>query len=500
LNASQGVASTLNLEGSLRPVLESALINGATASRVVLEPSVVPDLNSDLTHSRSFGYGPSAESYAALDDQILALVKQKDVVKLTSLTHPRILTVQPGTPRPESILAVALRHENLFFGALWNAYHQPHQFGEEEIRYMTTLAGQAALATANARLFLTAEIGRLRLEAILIANPDPILVTDQNDNLLLTNPAARHLININTNNSIGKPVDEVIAEKSLVALLKAKSTDQQSAEISFPGGAVYFATATTMLRDNKRVGHVCILRDVTTFKRLDTMKSEFVSTVSHDLRSPLTLIQGYASMLPIVGDLNDQQSNYLRKINVETEKITRLVNSVLNLSRIESGTGLQLEKRPIPEIFERVINSLQARAAQKRIRLVTGGDNDALQVIEADQDLLHQAMFNLVENAIKFSAAESEILLSAKLDQDQVTFVIQDHGIGIAPTDQRRIFEKFYHTSQKGAEFDAGSGLGLAIAKSIVDRHGGKIWVESKLGQGSTFYFTLPVNHAQPTP
>jgi two-component system, OmpR family, phosphate regulon sensor histidine kinase PhoR len=248
-----------------------------------------------------------------------------------------------------------------------------------------------------------------------------------------------------------------------------------------------------MMSDMEQVGRVCILRDVTTFKKLDAMKSEFVSTVSHDLRSPLTLIQGYASMLPIVGELNDQQSNYLRKINQETEKITHLVNNVLNLGRIESGIGLQLEKRPVHEVLDRVMNALKARAAQKRIHLLLDPVQPDLPDIEADQDLLHQAMFNLVENGIKFTEADGKVTIAAQLNADQVTFSVGDTGIGISPTDQRRLFEKFFRASQKGEKIDGGTGLGLAIVKSIVERHGGQVWVESMLGKGSTFNFSIPL-------
>jgi len=494
LRVSLGVASTLELDESLSPVLESALINGATASRIVLVQSIIPNLEIDQSVPRNFGYGPAAETYAYLDDQVLDLAQRREVVKLTSLTRPRIFSVPENAQLPQAILAVALRHKNTFFGALWNAYDQPHRFTDEEIRYLTTLAGQAAIAAGNARLFLTAEIGRLRLEAILTSTPDPVLVTDQNDNLLLTNPAARQVLNLGGNPSFGKPVNEVIQNTELVRLLKSSTPDQNSAEITFPGGSIYLATASTLVSKGSRVGRVCILRDVTTFKKLDTMKSEFVSTVSHDLRAPLTLIQGFARMLPMVGELNDQQINYLRKIDQETEKITRLVNNVLNLGRIESGIGLQLEKRAVPEILEGVVSALKAQAAQKRIMLVVEPVQPGIPEIVADQDLLHQALFNLVDNAVKFTNPEGKVTLTAQLDQEQIIFSVQDTGIGISPTDQRRLFERFNRPPQKGSKYSEGSGLGLAIVKSIVERHGGRVWVDSTLGKGSTFYISIPWN------
>ena len=496
LRVSQGVASTLDVEASLAPVLESALVSGATASRVVLLPALLPNLNGSQSTKINFGYGPSAESFAFLDEQVLALTQRQEVVKLTSLTRPRLLSMPLSSPHPQALLAVAIRHENLYYGALWNAYDRPHQFTEAEVRYLITLAGQAALAAANARLFLTAEIGRLRMEAILTSTPDPVLVIDQNDRLLLTNPAARQILDLPMGSSMGKPIEDVILIKELLTMLKSRASDQQSAEITFPDGKVYLVTASTMYSDANRVGRVCVMRDVTSFKRLDEMKSEFVSTVSHDLRAPLTMIQGYASMVPIVGELNEQQSNYLRKINLETEKISRLVHNVLNLGRMESNLGLQLEKKQVREVLDRVANSLRARAAQKRVQLILEPTPADYPEIEADQDLLHQAMFNLVENAIKFTNADGKVILDAQIAQDQVILTVQDTGIGISPTDQTRLFEKYYSPSRKSAKIEGGTGLGLAIVKSIAERHGGRVWVESQLGKGSKFFLSIPLKQA----
>ena len=295
---------------------------------------------------------------------------------------------------------------------------------------------------------------------------------------------------------MGKPIEDVILIKELLTMLKSRASDQQSAEITFPSGKVYLVTASTMYSDANRVGRVCVMRDVTSFKRLDEMKSEFVSTVSHDLRAPLTMIQGYASMVPIVGELNEQQSNYLRKINLETEKISRLVHNVLNLGRMESNLGLQLEKKQVREVLDRVANSLRARAAQKRVQLILEPTPADYPEIEADQDLLHQAMFNLVENAIKFTNADGKVILDAQIAQDQVILTVQDTGIGISPTDQTRLFEKYYSPSRKSAKIEGGTGLGLAIVKSIAERHGGRVWVESQLGKGSKFFFSIPLKQA----
>ena len=213
LVVSRGVASNLEMKEAVKPILESALAAGGCAARVVLSPSVVPDLDGGSVTPVSYSMGPAQDLYRDLDEQILALTRQQERLVLTNPSRPRLLSFAAGTPRPESLMAVALRHENLFFGSLWVAYDQPHQFSEEEVRFLVTLGSQAALAAANARLFRTAEIGRQRLAAILASTPDPVLVTDQHDRLLLANPAAWQVLGLSTG-SEGTPVEKVISQKA----------------------------------------------------------------------------------------------------------------------------------------------------------------------------------------------------------------------------------------------------------------------------------------------
>lgn len=492
LQVSQGVASSLEVSEAVQPVLESALASGACSARVVLSPQVMPELDGDSTRPVRFGFGPSQNLYRDLDEQILALTRQQDRLVLSNLLRPRLLNVTPGSPRPESLIAVALKHENNYYGALWVAYDQSHTFSEEEVRFMVTLGGQAALAAANARLFLNAEIGRRRLESILASSPDPVLVTDQRDRLLLTNPAAWQVLGLGLETDEGKPIDLVIQQAELVELLRSTSAEMQSTEISLPGGRIFLATATSVLAEGQRVGRVCVLRDITHFKELDTLKSEFVSTVSHDLRSPLTLMRGYATMLEMVGQLNEQQTGYVRKIVGGVESMSRLVNNLLDLGRIEAGIGLQLEMVPVQDIAERVVSALQLQAAQKHIQLAADVPAQTIPLIEADQALLQQALHNLVENAIKYTRPEGKVLLRVQTQPIGVVFQVIDNGIGVSPMDLPRVFEKFYRGAQQTSKDERGSGLGLAIVKSIAERHGGRVWAESQLGKGSTFYLAIP--------
>jgi PAS domain S-box-containing protein len=492
LVVSRGVASSLEFAEAVKPVLESALGMGACSVRIALAPDTLPELDGGPAPASNFGAGPSSGMYASMDEQILGITRQQERVVLTNPSRVRLLSFPAGGARPESLLALPLRHENQYYGVLWVVYDTPHSFSEDEIRFQTTLAGQTAMAAANARLFANAEVGRQRLASILDSTPDPVLVTDHYSRLLLVNPAAQHLLSINPETARGKPIDRVVKQPELARLLSTLSGERQTADVTLPNGQVYMATASSVIAEGHPVGRVCLLRDITHFKELDALKSDFVATVSHDLRSPLTLMRGYTTMLEMVGELNEQQNTYVRKIVTSVEDMTRLVTNLLDLGRIEAGINLQLEMVPLHDIIERVVGALQLQASQKQIQMTTEISPDTIPLVEADQALLQQAMTNLLENAINYTEPNGRIAVRVRPDQDRMIFEVSDTGIGIAPVDIPRLFEKFYRGGQRGTKKHQGTGLGLAIVKSIAEQHKGQVWVESQLGKGSTFFFAIP--------
>jgi signal transduction histidine kinase len=297
--------------------------------------------------------------------------------------------------------------------------------------------------------------------------------------------------------AIGRPIQEVVTHADLLELLAQPTEGRVSSrEITLPNGKIYYGSVSPVIADGKLVGKVCIMRDITYYKQLDSLKSDFVATVSHDLRSPLTLMRGYATMLQMVGDLNEQQKTYANKIVLGVENMTRLVNNLLDLGRIEAGIGLQVEKVTAGEVVSQVIASLQPQASQKNLQLTLETPDQAVPV-EADRALLQQAVYNLVENAIKYTPSGGQVKINLRAASSGVALEVRDTGIGIAPLDLPHMFEKFYRSGRREAYQQRGTGLGLAIVKSIAERHGGRVWVESQLGKGSTFYFELPYQQAQ---
>lgn len=493
LKVSQGVASSLEMQDAVKPVLEAILSTGANSVRVVISPSILPDTFVELP-SR-FSVGAAKDTYSHLDDQILHLAQSQEKIVLPNLGRSREFDFDPSIPQPLALLAVALRHENRYYGVVWAGYEQPRKFADADVRFVTTLAGQAALAVANAHLFLNVEASRKQLEAIINSTPDPVIVTDHRNRLLLANRAAASALGPAVDDTqSGMETEKVIKLKPLLSLLQTATTEQRTTEITLANKRTYLATASPVTMEGMHIGRVCIMRDVTHFKELDTMKSEFVATVSHDLRSPLTLMRGYATMLDTVGELNEQQQGYVKKIISGVENMSRLVNNLLDLGRIEIGVGLQVENVTVLDIIERVTGAVQLQASQKNITLSVELPKDMPHAVEADQALLHQAVYNLVENAIKYTPENGRVVIRTLSQPDYLIFAIEDSGFGISPEDLPRLFERFYRGKQREARAQPGSGLGLAIVESIAESHRGRVWVDSEVGKGSTFYLQIPLS------
>ena len=487
---SQGITFSLDLDTAIKPVLEAALDGGAASVRLVFATSALPEFEEDTL--KNFGVGSETESYAVLDDQVAQLNQQQELVVLSNPTRAG-LKIPSTSTSPGALLAVALQHDGKFFGSFWIAYQDPHIFSEEETRFAASLAGQAALAAAKARLFHSAKIGRQRLEAVITSTTNPVLVTDQQDRLLIANPAAMDLLTNGIRPELGMAIEKVVPQKELLDILLSSKNTPATAEVSFPNNRVYIASASQVTEDGQLVGRVCILCEITYLKKLDALKTEFVDTVSLDLRSPLKIMRGYANMVGTVGDLNKQQTGYMSKIAEGVDSMSGLVKNLLDIGRIEAGVGLYLEKVQIIEIAEQVIDDFRNRADQKDLKLSLESPQTPIPLVEADRALLEQAIRNMMENAINFTNRAGKINLLISSQQDGVLLSLADDGVGVAPIDQPRIFERFFTVDQSSqASKRNSSGLGLAIVKSIAEQHGGKVWLESQLGSGSTFHLLIP--------
>lgn len=240
---------------------------------------------------------------------------------------------------------------------------------------------------------------------------------------------------------------------------------------------------------------VCAISDITEQERLDQLKNEFVSMVSHELRTPLTSIKGYVDMVidGEAGTTNTEQDMYLHIVRSNTDRLINLVNDLLDISRIESGKiTLRLSDVPLQEVVRSVILSLKKQLDAKDMNPTIDMPEKPV-MVSADRDRITQVLFNLLSNACNYSPRGASVNIKLVKTDNQVQVDITDTGIGISPEDQARIFTRFYRVDNSMTRQVGGTGLGLHVAKSIIEMHGGRIWVRSEVGKGSTFSFTLPM-------
>jgi two-component system phosphate regulon sensor histidine kinase PhoR len=254
--------------------------------------------------------------------------------------------------------------------------------------------------------------------------------------------------------------------------------------------------ALTPYRDESLpAGVILTAFDVTQRKRIEAMRSEFVANVSHELRTPLAAIRGYVETCLEAAEegTTPPYHRFLPIINQHAIRLTALIEDLLILSRIESK-GMQLKFQPLAlaVAVENAITTLAPSAEKKRVALINALP-PLLPDIRADQSALERILLNLIENAIKYSEEDSEVRLTARLQADAVCVVIADEGVGIPREDQERIFERFYRVDKARSRKAGGTGLGLSIVKHLVQSHGGEVWVDSEVGRGSTFFFTMPL-------
>jgi len=331
-----------------------------------------------------------------------------------------------------------------------------------------------------------------KLETIFNQIEDGVMILDNDHRILLMNPIVRRAFSLGQKEILGVNVLEVIEHPGLHSLLDSASTNPlQYHEIDFGDGRVFNAQYTHI----PDIGIAITMQDITYFKRIDQMKSDFVHAVSHDLRSPLTAILGYVDLLDRVGPLTDQQREFIQRVRISVHNITGLVNDLLDLGRIESGFEGQKEIVPLDSILNYALDNLNNQIAAKKHHLHV---KLPLHVPSLRGDPIHlrQMLDNLIGNSIKYTPEGGNISVSVEAKGEQVILRISDTGPGIPPADQPHIFDKFYRASNVATDVP-GSGLGLAIVKSIVDNHEGRIWVESVLGQGTTFTVVLPAYQSE---
>jgi len=344
---------------------------------------------------------------------------------------------------------------------------------------------------------------RNQMAAVLAYMHDGILITGAQGHIEGINAAACRLFETTPEKAVGRSMIEVTRSHELHQALRTVLAGQPGRQrLDLSAGKRKLAAVVTAVPGDDGRNHptgLVVLQDVTELHRLERARRDFVANIGHELRTPLASIKlAVETLTETVKDDPEATQDFLRRIDVEVDGLTQLVRELLELSRIESGqVPLDRKATDLMELLERAATRLRAQAERAGITLNLDAA-PSLPLAYADPDRVEQVLVNLLHNAIKFNHPGGSVILTAQPDEgDWVTISVKDTGIGIPSDDLPRIFERFYKVDKAragGSEREGGTGLGLAIARHIVQAHGGRIWVESVEGAGSTFYFTLPIS------
>jgi len=332
-----------------------------------------------------------------------------------------------------------------------------------------------------------------KLFAILNAMSDGVAIVDRDGLVQLLNPAASRLFSIQEHQSIGHTLTETLRHHQIVDLWKASlsSGEQQSMTIDLSAEKLYMHVVVTPLREAMQGAALLLFQDLTRLRKLETIRQDFISNVSHELRTPLAAVKSLSETLQ-EGALEDPPAarRFLSLMEKEIDTMSQLVQELLELSRIESGKA-PFQKKParVDTLVMQAVERMSHQAERAGLTLSMDLEPD-LPEVYMDIERMQQVMSNLLHNAIKFTLPGGRIIVSAQKVENSVRVSIKDTGVGIPDEDVSRIFERFYKADR--ARSGGGTGLGLSIARHIVEGHGGKIGLESQLGEGSTFFFTIP--------
>ncbi len=356
-------------------------------------------------------------------------------------------------------------------------------------------------ASSLGELLLAQEASQTTIDSI----PDPVVVFDVEGRVLSLNQAAETLLGVTAGPSAGGPLGRVepglrsVIERVKNHVLAGKGPCtpkgfQDAVSASTPEGLRYFLPRATPLyaRPQGIAGAAVILQDITRLWRFEELRNDLVATVAHEFRTPLTSLHLAIHLCTeqAAGPLTDKQADLLHAAREDCERLQGIVDDLLDVTRLRAGK-VELKRRPVPpeDLLTEVVEARQAEARQRGIVIETEVV-PSLDGVLADPDRIHLVLSNLLSNALRYTADNGTVTLGAGPDEAGVRFEVRDTGQGIAPEHQDRVFERFYRVP--GAP-PGGAGLGLSIAREIVEAHGGRIGVESEVGRGSTFWFTLPV-------
>jgi len=336
------------------------------------------------------------------------------------------------------------------------------------------------------------------LEAVFKSMIEGVLVVDNRGRLVRVNDTALKIFNLPLNYhpaAITESIRNADLSRFIREILSGGEVKEQELVLYLAGGEHYFHLSGTPIRDgSNKTGAMVVLNDITRTKKLENIRREFVANVSHELKTPITSINGFVeTMLDGALDNRLEAKRFLEIIHRQAKRLDAIINDLLNLSRIEREDDMgtvELHRQDLLPVLNNCLEMCAVTAGEKGVKLILDGGPEITALI--NQSLMEQAITNLVVNAVKYSTEGGEVLIKSRQDERQIQIAVSDSGCGIAKEHLSRLFERFYRSDKARSRKLGGTGLGLAIVKHIVRAHGGEVKVESSPGHGSTFTIILP--------
>ncbi len=525
------LTATLDLEEIIRRALEMSSINlgvargsimmrdpqsGALICRAVLEEQGC----AQIVHVPI--------SFSAGEGLVHWVLQRQEPVCIDDVRGDSRWVMESGrADEARSVVAVPLMTSDTTLGVLILSSPRLTYFTDAQLRLLSTIANEVAIAINNAQLYsyITEMATRLaelleqqkeetsKSRSIFQSMTEGVLVLDTDERIAVLNLAAEHMLGIAARDVLDQPLQSliilgqtgeqrnrarIIYDTLHTGLKTAKERQgiySTSFELQHPTQTIAVNMSQVVGLDGGIYGDVAVLHDITPEIEADRAKREFFSKVSHELRTPLTPIKGYVDMLLLSKDnLDEQQISFLNIVKTNTNRLMYLINDILDLSRFEAGRiKLDFSQVDVRVVIQDVVQSLRLETEKKQMRVIVDIPDDLCSVT-ADQKRLTQVVLNLFSNAVKYTYEGGSIAVRAFLNPANLMQVeVEDTGVGMSPEQLQKLFRPFYRADNPLSAQAGGTGLGLSIARSLVEEHGGEMWVSSELGKGSTFGFVLPL-------
>lgn len=497
------VSQSLNLDVTLETALEAVLsVIHVEAAGISLVDETAGELVMRAQRGWKYDFVTKPMRIPLGEGLSGRVVHNNEVIVTGDLTNDSRLFVQEfAREGVQAMTLVPMHARGYVVGVLSVMSYKPYEFSEDEVTVLRAIADQVGIALDNARLYERTKEQSSRLSAVLHSSGDAIIATDSYGNINLINSTAEELFDIRPDDIMGTPLRRAPLHPKLCDGLRRAMSNEQAGntvfEVRLDSGRSLSAIVSPVYAhqlpesDEEAEGWVMVVQDVSHLREAEQTRVNFIHAAAHDLRNPLGATLGALAILE-----DDLVENELHRelISIALQSIDRmqdLIDNLLSLEHIESGIGVVCKRLDMREVIERCMMDVRPNIMQNHHELNTDVP-DKLPTVQGDIQWLHRALMNLLGNACKYTPKGSNITIRSYALDHELYVEVEDNGPGIPLEVQPRLFERFYRVPQENQDV-RGSGLGLAIVKSVVEQHGGRVFVQSRIGQGSIFGMILPV-------